>query len=103
MSEGNKKELQTKLNATAEWLRLKKKTVVAHWLFGALCAGFSAAYFPAGFLMMGFFAHFEKWNDKCDGSHEGAQDWWDGFLIFCVGLTLILILHFCGRMEIRWY
>lgn len=92
-----------KLEAINTWLRLRKKTVVAHWLFGALCAGFSAVFFPAGFLLMGVFAGWEKWNDKCDGSHDGAQDWWDAFLIFCIGLTVLLILHFCGKASIKWY
>lgn len=100
---GIKKKLSEKLEAAGQWLWLRKKTVIAHWLFGGLCAAFSAAFFPAGFLLMGVFAGFELWNDKCDGSDEGAQDWWDAFLVFCIGLTVILILYFCGRMAIRWY
>jgi hypothetical protein len=94
---------KNKLETTKAWLRLRKNTVIAHWLFGAICAGFSAAFFPAGFLLMGVFAGWEKWNDKCDGSNEGAQDWWDAFLTFCIGLLVILILYFCERMAIRWY
>lgn len=91
-----------KLDATNKWLRLRKNSVIAHWLFGGLCAGFSAAFFPAGLILMGIFAGWEWWNDKCDGSDEGAMDWWDAFLTFCIGLTVILVLYFCGKMTIKW-
>lgn len=92
-----------KLAAASEWLRLRKKSVVAHWLFGGLCAGLSAAFFPAGFLLMFVFAVWEWWNDRNHGTHEGDIDWWDAFLIFCIGLTVILTLHLCGEILIRWY
>lgn len=91
------------LEAVAQWLRLRKNTVIAHWLFGGICAAFSAAFFPAGFLLMGVFGIWERWNDICDGSDEGAQDWWDAFLTFCIGLAVILILYFCDIMTITWY
>jgi len=91
------------LETTRDWLRLRKKSVMAHWLFGALSAGFSAAFFPAGFVLMYVFDRWERWNDKCNGSNEGARDWWDAFLIFCIGLLVILILYLCGIMAIRWY
>jgi hypothetical protein len=102
MGEGKENNLG-KLEAARQWLQLRKKTVITHWLFGGLCAAFSAVFFPAGFLLMGVFAGWERWNDKCDDSNEGAQDWWDAFLIFCIGLAVILILHFCDIMAVKWY
>jgi len=92
-----------KLEATREWLRLRKKSVIAHWLYGLLCAIVAMMFFPGGIALVVIFAGFEVWNDKCDGSHEGAQDWWDSFLVFCIGFSVIVILTLCGKVSIRWH
>ena len=89
--------------AISQWLKLRKKTTVVHLIYGALCAGFSAEYFPAGVLLLLVFAGFEAWNDHCNGTKEGCDDWWEAFLIFSIGLTVLLILQFIGKCSIRWY
>lgn len=96
-------KLSTKLKALGQWLWLRKKTTPAHWGVGALCAALSALFFPAGWLLLGVFAGDEIWNDKCEGTREGNHDWWEAFLVFCIGLVVLVILQFCGKISIKWY
>jgi len=97
------KERPGKLKAIQEWLRLRKNTVIAHWLYGLLCGIITMMYFPAAITLLLIFAGWEAWNDKCDHSHDGALDWWDSFLVFCIAFTVIVILALCGIVSIRWY
>lgn len=92
-----------KLDALAQWLWLRKDTTPAHWSFGALCAALSALFFPAGFLLLGVFGIWEHWNDKCQGTHEGFMDWWEAFMVFCIGLAVLVILAFIGKIELIWH
>jgi hypothetical protein len=85
------------------WYKLRKPTVPAHWAFGILCAVIFVHCWPAAVVMMLLFAMFEWWNDKCDHSHQGAMDWWDSFLTFCIGTAVALILHGAGLITIRWW
>jgi len=91
------------MRQTIQWLRLRKKTTIVHFIYGALSAGFSAAFFPAGFLLMGVFAGDEAWDDWCNGTREGEMDWWEAFLVFTVLIGVALVLHFCGIWTIRWW
>jgi hypothetical protein len=85
-----------------QWYRLRKKTVLAHWIYGLLCAYIAMKYFPASLAMMGLFGGFERWNDKCSGSKEGAMDFWDGLLTYTVGFGVVLVLEGIGLLSIRW-
>jgi len=93
------------------WLKLRKRTVVAHWLLGILCAVIAVLFFPAGICLLVIFAGFEAWNDWCNNKNvtgcinkwEGAEDWWDSFLTFCIVFTVAVILHIIGIISIRWY
>lgn len=84
------------------WYKLRKYTVIAHWLYGLLCAYIGMKYFPASLAMMGLFAGFERWNDWCDGSKEGANDWWDAVATYTIGFVIVLILEAIGLVTIRW-
>lgn len=96
-------KVEKKLDALANWLRLRKDTTPAHWGFGALCTALSALFFPAGWLALGVFGIWEHWNDKSLGTKEGHMDWWEAFMVFCIGLALLVILAFCGKITIIWY
>lgn len=91
------------------WLKLRKRTVVAHWLFGKLCAVVAVLFFPAGFGLLIMFGVFEWWNDqnlriRVGDSYkpEGDEDWWDSFLAFCIGFSGAVILDIIGIISIRW-
>lgn len=95
--------MDKKLESVGKWLRLRKKTVVAHWLYGVLCAYVAMLFFPAGLVLLGIFAGDEYWNDWCEKKREGEKDWWDAFLFFCIGFIAILILQACNIVSVRWY
>ena len=82
--------------------KLRKNTVVVHWLYGFLCAYIAMKYFPASLAMMGLFAGLERWNDLCDNTNEGCTDWWDSVVTYSAGLVVILILEGIGLVAIRW-
>lgn len=84
------------------WYKLRKYTVIAHWFYGLLCAYIAIKYFPASLAMMGAFAGFEHWNDKCDETKEGAADWWDALVTYTIGFGIVLILEAIGLVTIRW-
>ena len=96
-------KLEAKLESAGQWLRLRKNTTPVHWGVGALCVGLAYLFFPAGLALLAIFAGMEAWNDYCAGKKEGFDDWLDAFLVFCVGLTVLVILQFCGRIAINWY
>lgn len=85
-------------------LRLRKWTTPIHWAFGFFCDFLIFAFgILAGWGMMGMFAGFEVWNDKCDGSKQGAMDWWEAFLMFCIGKIPLAVLHCLSIIVIGWY
>jgi len=85
-------------------LRLRKWTTPIHWAFGFFCDYLIFSFgILAGWGMMGMFAGFEAWNDKCDGGRQGAKDWWEAFLMFCIGKIPLAILHCLGIITIRWF
>lgn len=96
-------KLSKKMAAASEWLWVRKETTPAHWAFGGFCAALSALFFPAGWLAMGAFGVWEHWNDKCEGTHQGFRDWWEAFLLFIIGLAVLVILQFCDKFTITWY
>jgi hypothetical protein len=110
MSEVRKKltKLLTKVDAVQQWLRLRKNTVIAHWLFGILCAVAIIQYAPFGCFLLLLFALFEYWNDKNmawrkkDYIPEGDMDWWDSFSTLCISIFPALILNWLGIISIRW-
>jgi len=85
------------------WLKLRKPTVVAHWLVGAICAAVFVRCWPAAAVLMLLFAMFEWWNDWCDRSRQGAMDWWDSLLIFFAGVAVAFILAELRVIAIRWW
>jgi len=95
--------MDKKLISIRYWLRLRKNTVVAHWLYGLFCALVSWQFFPGGLIFLYIFERLERWNDQCDGTTEGAMDWWDSFVVKIGAFAIILILHFVGILTIRWY
>ena len=85
-------------------LRLRKWTTPIHWAFGFLCCYLTYVFgILVGWGMMGAFGGWEKWNDDCDGSKQGAMDWWESFLAYCVGLTILAILHDLEVVNIGWF
>ena len=99
----------TKVEAVAEWLRLRKNTVVAHWLYGLFCAIVGWQFFPAGVIFLLIFMRWERWNDQNEklrqGNYkpQGDLDWWDSFAVKVICFAAIVILHACGILSIRWY
>jgi hypothetical protein len=99
----------TKVQAGAEWLRLRKNTVVAHWLYGIFCAIVAWQFFPAGIIFLLIFARWERWNDQneklrqADYKPEGDLDFWDAFIVKIICFVPIVILHVCSILSIRWY
>ena len=92
------------------WLKLRKRTVPAHWAFGVLCAVVWWQFFPAAAFLIGLFAFFEWWNDKNMRVRvgdlykpEGDEDWWDSFVVLCMCLSPMIILNIVGIISIRWY
>jgi hypothetical protein len=91
-----------KLAAIAHWLWLRKNTTPAHWGLGALCAALSYLFFPAGFLLLAVFGVWEHWNDVSENTKQGFMDWWESFLVFCIGLAVLVILSFIGKINL-WF
>jgi len=102
MSRINK--LAKKLEAAGEWLWLRKKTTPVHWAYGFFCDFLIYAFgILAGWGMMGAFGLFEAWNDHCEGTKGGFRDWWEAFLMFCIGKGILALLHCLGIISIGWY
>jgi len=97
------------IEAAAQWLRLRKNTVVAHWLYGIFCALAAWQFFPAGIIFLMIFDRWERWNDQneklrqADYKPQGDLDWWDSFVVKIICFAAIVILHACGILSIRWY
>lgn len=113
MSEQKQKQL-SRAEAIAEWLRLRKDTVWAHWLYGLFCAFAAWQFFPAGIIFLGIFAWWERWNDQNEKIRrqlhqqppykpEGDLDWWDAFVVKIPSFFIILLLNAIGILTIRWY
>ena len=98
-----------RLKAMQEWLRLRKNTVIAHWLWGSVCGYAISQNFVASLVLLGLFAGWEAWNDRNmrirqkDYKPEGDMDWWDSFVAYGIWLGVTLILNGCGIVSIRWY
>ena len=100
---GIKTKLKRYLYGIPWWLELRKDTTPAHWAFGFLCSGIILAFgLLAGFAMTGLFLHWEKWNDKCDGTNQGAMDYWESFLTLSIGFVPLTILQLLGYTDISW-
>jgi hypothetical protein len=99
----------TKVEAAAEWLRLRKNTVVAHWLYGLFCAIVARQFFPAGIIFLLIFAWWERWNDQNEKLRqlnykpEGDLDFWDAFVVKIPSFAIIIALDLAGKISIRWY
>ena len=99
-----------KIAAVAEWLRLRKKSVVAHWFYGLFCAIVAWQWFPAGLIFLYIFERFERWNDQNEKIRQitgyppqGDLDWWDAFVVKISAFVILLGLHIGGIVSIRWY
>jgi hypothetical protein len=98
----------TKFDAAQKWLRLRKNTVIAHWLYGMLCAVATIQYAPFGCFLILLFALFEYWNDKNMAQRqanyvpEGDMDFWDAFAVLGICISPALILNWLGIISIRW-
>lgn len=103
MTDRKGEENQTVIYKINEWFKLRKDTTPAHWIFGGFCGGISIVCFWAGFALMGMFAIFERWNDMCDGSLQGAMDWWEAFLLYCIVFFTGFIMSLFGVIEIGWW
>jgi len=101
--------MMNKIEAIAKWLRLRKNTVWAHWLYGLFCALVAWQFFPAGIVFLGIFAWWERWNDQNEHirqrhyTPEGDLDWWDAFVVKIAAFAVLLGLHIGGILSIRWY
>jgi len=100
----------TRLERAQSWLRLRKKTVLAHWLYGAFCAFVSWQFFPAGITFLLIFAGWEIWNDNNEKwrqwphyKPEGDLDFWDSLVVKAPSFGIILILHAREILTITWY
>jgi hypothetical protein len=100
--------------AVAKWLRLRKNTVWAHWLYGLFCALAAWQFFPAGIIFLLIFARWERWNDtnekiRAELNHlppykpEGDLDFWDSLVVKVPSFATILALNAAGILTIRWY
>jgi hypothetical protein len=98
-----------KLISAQEWLRLRKKTVLAHWLYGLFCAIVAWQFFPAGITLLLIFAGWEMWNDVNEKKRqstykpEGDLDFWDALVVKISSFAIIVVLHIIGVLTIRWY
>lgn len=87
---------------------LRKQTVIAHWVYGAICAYLLTQSAILSLILMAGFGLWEWWNDgdmlSRDSGYlsEGALDWWDAFVVFISGLVLILILSPFGITTLKW-
>ena len=104
------KEKLSRAEAISRWLRLRKRSVWAHWFYGLFCAAVSWQWFPGGLIFLYIFERFERWNDKNEKMRkapnylpEGDLDWWDAFVIKIPAFALLLGLHIGGILSIRWY
>jgi len=101
--------MDRKLRAAQEWLRLRKKTVLAHWLYGLFCAIVAWLFFPAGIIFLGIFAWWERWNDQNEKERnpiykaEGDMDFWDALVVAIPSFVIILVLDIAGKLSIGWY
>jgi hypothetical protein len=99
----------SKVEAVAEWLRLRKNTVVAHWLYGIFCAVVAWQFFPAGIIFLMIFDRWERWNDQneklrqANYKPQGDLDWWDAFVVKIPSFAIIIGLDIGGILSIRWY
>jgi hypothetical protein len=88
--------------------QLRKNTVIAHWLFGILCAVVGVLFFPAALSLLVIFGAWEFWNDRNLRKHnrkykpEGDMDWWDSFSVFCFVFAVMVILNLFNIVRIRW-
>ena len=91
------------------WLKIRKGSVISHWLLGILFSVLAVLWFPSAIIMLLLFALLEWWNDKEQIARnpnylpEGCTDWWDSFVVFCVGLSIDVILNLAKVISIRWY
>jgi hypothetical protein len=98
-----------KLTSAQEWLRLRKKTVLAHWLYGLFCALVAWQFFPAGIIFLLIFARWERWNDDNEKIRQttykpqGDLDFWDALVVKIPSFAIILVLHITGVLRINWY
>ncbi|MCJ7791858.1 MAG: hypothetical protein MUP49_05580, partial [Dehalococcoidia bacterium] len=78
----------SRAEVAGQWLRLRKNTVWAHWLYGLFCALTAWQFFPAGIIFLGIFAWWERWNDHNERIRqwpnykpEGDIDFWDALVV----------------------
>lgn len=101
--------MSKKLDTAKQWLRLRKKTVWAHWGYGLFCAFVSWQWFPGGLIFLYIFERFERWDDENEKVRQsnyvpvGDIDWWDAFVIKIPAFVILLGLHIAGILSIRWY
>jgi len=99
----------SKIEAISQWLRLRKDSVIAHWLYGVFCAIVAWQFFPAGIIFLLIFAWWERWNDQnskireSNYKPEGDLDFWDAFAVKIPSFAIIVALHIGGILSIRWY
>jgi len=99
---------KTKVDAVQQWLRLRKNTVIAHWLYGGLCGAVAAMFFPAGLSMLTAFGVWEAWNDRnmarrcLDYKPEGDLDCWEAACMATVVFSILFVLSLFGLVSIRW-
>lgn len=99
----------SRLERAQEWLRLRKKSVVAHWLVGLFCAITAWQFFPAGIALFLIFAWWERWNDQNEKLRrpsylpEGDLDAWDALVVKYSSFAIIVALHAAKVLTIRWY
>lgn len=102
-------KLTKKLTTTYEWLKLRKNTTPVHWGVGALGVFLSSVFYPAGWLWMASFAGLEHWNDVEQQARnlqylpEGCTDWWEAYVVFGIGNSVLVILNWIGKFNFTWY
>ena len=86
-------------------IKLRKWTSLIHFLYGAGCVLLAVKCFPASLSLMLLFALYEYWDDYAHSmarDSEGADDWWEAFVVYSVGLLIVLILDYAGVLSIGW-
>ena len=73
---------------------LGKRTIPAHIFVGLLAAAIVLWCWPLSAVILTLFAFDEWWDDYCQGTKEGEEDWWWAFASFIVGTTFICVLHY---------
>ena len=87
---------------------LRKWTTPVHWAFGVLCGAIAIQFFPAGLALLAISAGNQIWNDYEEKFHKpnylptGCADWWEGFLTFCITMTVAVILSWCKVLTINY-